>query len=317
MVRDELNIFVILAVYQPNMAFLERQIASVLAQRHCTVRICLIADGPMPQLAAIAELVGKDDRLSMTSFDKNRGPAEAFLGGLEHALSLPHDASDRWFAFCDQDDVWHPEKLGVSLQRLTQSQAACVHGDARLVDANLNLIAPSLFDAEKRDRDPSLITLFFRNNATGMTMLFGEALARQVAGLRHLRPSLWLHDHFTAFIAATGRGLAFEHHALVDYVQHGGNAVGAGRVRFTWPRFAAFNPHGETARAIGSSAALIRALLADAADPMPARADLERLHRLLTRRGVWAAFETLRILSTINGIPRRMLVRLLWLKLAG
>lgn len=308
------TIFVILAVYRPDMAFLERQITSVLDQHGCNVRICLIADGPMPQLAVIGKSVEQDDRLSLTVFAENRGPAETFLGGLDHALSQPHDhAQERWFAFCDQDDVWHPDKLATSFQRLTQSQAACVHSDARLVDADLNLIAPSMFEEEAREHYPSLTARFFRNNATGMTMLFDEALARQVAGLRHLRPSLWLHDHFTAFIAAAGRGLAFEERALVDYVQHGGNAVGAGRIRFTWPRFAALNPQGEAARELGSGAELIRALLADAAGT---RAELERLHRLLTRRGLPAAFEALRILSTINDVPRRMLVRLLWSKLA-
>jgi len=318
MTGAEPEISVILAVFRPDMAFLEQQIASVLDQHGCTVRIFLFADGPMPQMAAIAALVGKDARLSLIARPANRGPAETFLGGLDHALSLPKDgAGDRWFAFCDQDDIWQQNKLAISHQRIVQSQAACIHSDARLVDADLNLIAPSMFDAERRERNPSLIARFFRNSATGMTMLFDEKLAQQLTGLRHLRPSMWLHDHFTAFLAAAGRGLDFEDSALVDYVQHGGNAVGAGRAGFTWPKFAALNPQGETAQQICSGAELIRTLLAGETAAASTRIELERLHGVLTERGVPAAFETLRIAGTTNSVPRRMLARLLWSKLVG
>jgi glycosyltransferase involved in cell wall biosynthesis len=176
---------VVMAIYRPNMAALERQVASVLAQQGCRVRLHLFADGPMPELADVARLAQRDDRICLTAFPQNRGAAATFCEGLAAVAAMPGEG--RCFAFCDQDDVWHTDKLARSLARLSAQGADGVHGDVRVVDAAGTVIAPSAFALEGRVPTGDPAALFFRNNATGMTMLLGEALARRVA--RALRSS--------------------------------------------------------------------------------------------------------------------------------
>ena len=216
---------VAMAVYKPDMAALRRQVASILDQQGCAVRLTLFADGPMPQLPALEALVGEDERLALVAFPENRGAAATFMEGLAHLAAQP-DAPGH-FAFADQDDVWDADKLALSLERLAATGADAVHADCRVAGPTLEPIAPSVFALERRNLTPSLTELFFRNNATGMTMVMDAALARQAAALRHLRPQGWLHDHLVAVLAAAGRGLAVLDRPVVSYIQHGANEVGA------------------------------------------------------------------------------------------
>jgi hypothetical protein len=314
MTRTMPEIHVVLAVFKPDMSALERQIGSVLAQQGCAVHVHLFADGPMPQLPQIEALAGRHAAMSLTLFPENRGPAATFLEGLAHVLAKAGNApGPRWFAFCDQDDVWTADKLAASHVRLEQASAACVHADARVTDTSQNVIAPSLFALEQRKHSPSLAALFFRNTATGMTMLFTEALARQVTAHRHLRPARWLHDHFTAFIAACGNGLAYEDRALADYVQHEGNLVGAGGVRSRQPRGGFLGSDSGAAQLLASGDLLVQALLEDRSTPAHKRPEIARLHKLLTERGV---SELWRALRAQTNIPRALLARLFWSKLS-
>ena len=312
------RIEVILAVHHPDMPALERQIGSVLAQEECTLRLHLFADGPMSQLEQIAALVGRHAEVSLNTFAENRGPAITFLEGLAYVLAHPEKhAGEGWFAFCDQDDVWHPRKLAASFARLQASGAACVHTDTRVTDAGRNIIAPSLFALERREVDPTLLDLFFRNNATGMTMLLDASLAKQVTASRHLRPHRWLHDQFTAFLASAGRGLVFCGEPLADYVQHGGNMVGAGPTGIHWPRGRFLDHDGDAAQLQRSGGRLVRELLAGAKLDEAARSDLEQLRDLLEASGVKSMPRALRTLYRARGVPRGIAARLLWSKLAG
>ena len=312
------QIDVVLAVHQPDMTALERQIDSVLAQEGCTVRLHLFTDGPMPQLEQIEALAGRLPEVTLNTFAENRGPATTFLEGLAHVLDHPGEhADERWFAFCDQDDVWHPRKLAASFARLQASGAACVHTDTRVTGADGNIIAASLFALERREVEPALLDLFFRNNATGMTMLFGASLAKQAAAMRHLRPHRWLHDQFTAFLAVAGRGLVFCDEPLADYVQHGGNMVGAGQPGIHWPRARFLDQHGDAAQLQRTGSRLVRELLAGAELGEAARSDLEQLRELLEARGVKSVPQALRTLYRARGVPRGIAARLLWSKLAG
>jgi len=312
------RIDVVLAVHQPDMTALERQIDSVIAQEGCTVRLHLFADGPMPQLEQIEALAGRLTDVTLNTFAENRGPATTFLEGLAQVLEYRAEHADqRWFAFCDQDDVWHPRKLAASFARLQGSGAACVHTDTRVTDADGNITAPSLFALERREADPALLDLFFRNNATGMTMLFGAPLANQAAAMRHLRPHRWLHDQFTAFLAAAGRGLVFCDEPLADYVQHGGNMVGAGPPGVHWPRGRFLDRHGDAAQLQRGGSILVRELLVSADLDEAARSDLEQLRDLLEARGVKSVPQALRTLYRARGVPRGIAARLLWSKLAG
>jgi hypothetical protein len=146
--------------------------------------------------------------------------------------------------------------------------------------------------------------------------VLSEALAARIAAHRALRPRLWLHDHFAAFLAATGKGLAFEPEPLADYVQHGGNAVGAGRRLWRWPVGDVFRADGAAARMRADAGLLLPALMADPGVSDSGRAAVERLHAMLCGHGLASLPATLAALARLPVVPRWMLAGIVWGRIA-
>ena len=223
---------VVLAAYHPPMDLLKKQVATILAQEKVSVRLWILADGPMPQLPELRNLAAGDDRIILVEQPNNLGSTETFLAGVESLCT------DEWFtknqallAFADQDDEWDPDRISATAENILSGMSDGVHSDARLINVDGQSIYPSLFVYGAKKRDPTIVELVFRNNATGMAMTLSHEAARELAALRIVRPSDWIHDHLAAFVAATGKGLTFVERPLVSYRQHGENQIGAGTYR--------------------------------------------------------------------------------------
>jgi glycosyltransferase involved in cell wall biosynthesis len=156
--------------------------------------------------------------------------------------------SGEFVALCDQDDVWHPQKLERMLRTFDSSPALqLLHTDARMVDEDGRPNGSTLFETlrvseTERARvhaGDAIGVLLRRNVVTGATTVMRRDLARRAMPF----PSAWVHDEWLAmFAAATGRIDLLEE-PLIDYRQHGGNQIGAsaltgrGRIsRLTAPR---------------------------------------------------------------------------------
>lgn len=218
-----------MAVFGPRESHLREQLASLAAQTggipHLIAVIADTTSGPL--VAKLANAVG-------LSFELVEPQAEldcvrAFETGLTHAEKLTQTQTpEPLIALCDQDDIWHKNRLAEGMKTLAASGAVLVHSDARIVDDICCVRHPSLFDYEKRHRTPGLRGLLLRNTVTGMTTLMRPELLRislpfpQQAGI-HFYHDLWL-----ALVAhAFDGGIALIRKPLVDYRQHGDNAVGA------------------------------------------------------------------------------------------
>jgi glycosyltransferase involved in cell wall biosynthesis len=101
---------------------LQTTLRSVLAQQEVETEIVIVDDGSGPdQASAIAELGGESVRIIRN--ERSRGVASARNQGLD-AASTP------WVAFCDDDDLWAPDKLSLQLDAAIQAQAAWVYTGA-------------------------------------------------------------------------------------------------------------------------------------------------------------------------------------------
>ena len=225
---DDSKILVSLAVYQPNLEFLRAQLASLAAQTLPCTLVAVIADGTSHDTV---RGMATDLGLTCTLADPPAPPLDplrAFSFGLETALALSSAPQDL-FAFCDQDDVWHPTRLEAARARMIETGAKLVHGDARLVDGSGHLLHASMYAQEARMRNPTLKHLFYRNVITGMASLFDRDVAALMTPIPvPLRKGFFLHDHWLGFVGALWpNGLAHLETPLIDYRQHGGNVVGA------------------------------------------------------------------------------------------
>ena len=250
------RIAVLMAVYEPRLDWLEEQLRSLDRQTILDSPATAPAASDPPAQAAKepgtagrqntnaggcpVKLYIRDDASRRISADAIRACAGKTLRRLPFELAvnpenrgssavfqqLVAEAEGEWFAFCDQDDVWEPDKLEKELRLAEERNAALVCSDLRMIDAEGRVLADSITDLRPRHRfaEGSGLAgrLIYRNFATGCTILMRADLARQAVPFAESM----VHDHYLAFFSALRGDIASSPDALVRYRQHGDNQTG-------------------------------------------------------------------------------------------
>ncbi len=223
------RIHVVLAVYN-GAQFLAQQIDSILQQTGVEVRLYCRDDGSTDQSLAILDTFAyrEPERVMVL----NPGSQLGVVGNFETLLTVAVNTADvGYIALADQDDLWHPDKLQHSYQQLRQRerlnphQPILVHSDLRVIDSAGQLIAPSLRRYQRIPyRQQHFAHQLFRNTVTGCTVLMNAALVRKALPI----PSAAImHDWWLSLVASAFGQLGYIDRSLVDYRQHGANALGA------------------------------------------------------------------------------------------
>lgn len=225
-------IFIIMAVFRPEPDYLAAQIRSLADQTHTSRRlIAVIADTCSDALVSgLAEDAGLS--CSLVPCDVPLDSVRAFEAGLSEALRLITaeglNEDEILIALCDQDDIWHPDRLEKGMVALATSGADLVHSDARLVGPDgKTVLQRSMFAVERRKRDPGLRGLLYRNNITGMTILMRPRLVRLALPFPPQSGVHFYHDLWLGLLASATGGIHLIDAALVDYRQHDSNVMGA------------------------------------------------------------------------------------------
>jgi glycosyltransferase involved in cell wall biosynthesis len=203
--------------------FLAQQLESVAAQTHTNWRIWVSDDHSTDGTLKLLERYGRewgDQRISWV-----RGPGKGFVANFLGLACDPRIDSD-YFAFCDQDDLWDPDKLQVALAWVTSIPAhiPAVYGArTRLIDEYDREIGLSpLFS-----HPMSFANAIVQSVAGGNTMVFNHAARRL---LMEAGPDLDIQTHdWWLYILATGCGgqLHYDPVPKVGYRQHRKNLVGS------------------------------------------------------------------------------------------
>lgn len=134
--------------------------------------------------------------------------------------------------FCDQDDVWLPDKIEKTfhkmqaLESLHPSFPVVVHTDLEVVDESLCSIAPSMFEYQGLDKSiKSLLQILAKNSVTGCTMMMNR---QAITVSLPILPSAVMHDWWIAAMVIKHKGVVeFIDEPLIHYRQHSSNSVGA------------------------------------------------------------------------------------------
>lgn len=140
-------------------------------------------------------------------------------------------AENEYIMFADQDDVWKPDKIALTLKKMHEMEKQyrketplLVHTDLCVVDETLHTINQSIFAMQDMDyRRDKLNNLLVTNIVTGCTMLFNQSLLKM---LNEKPKTAVMHDLWIALVAAAFGEIGFVNKATILYRQHGTNVNG-------------------------------------------------------------------------------------------
>lgn len=226
-------LYILMSTYNGER-YLAEQLDSIIAQTYADWHLFIRDDGSKDGTKRIAEQYAlADQRITLCEDNENIGAMRSF----ERLLTQYGDAD--YFAFADQDDVWMPDKLILSLDAMRSAEKeypalpVVVHTDLQVVDSHLREIAPSFWDyggivPELLDDNIHFIAIC--NSLTGCAMIMNRA-ARQA--VLPFNPDVYMHDAWVALaVLHAGGKIIPVPQPTIQYRQHEDNVCGAQKYRF-------------------------------------------------------------------------------------
>ena len=215
---DRVNI--LLATYN-GAGFLPEQLQSIAAQTHRNWHLIASDDGSTDDTIALLEAFSAEHSATVV-----RGPQQGYVANFLSMLCRA-DAEADYAAFCDQDDVWHPDKLSRAIKTLQGVPAevpAMVGTRTCYINANGDKLGLSPLFA----KSPSFANALVQSLAGGNTMLFNRAAQQllQRAGIVDIP----IHDWWAyQLISGAGGWVIYDPEPSLLYRQHEKNIIGMHR----------------------------------------------------------------------------------------
>lgn len=224
------QIDILMAAYNGEK-YIAEQIDSILAQTFQDFRLIIRDDGSSDNTPAIIEDYAR----------KYPGKVEAVhddvmcRSATRNFFQLLTYARADYVMFSDQDDVWLPEKIQVTYERMRQTEAdnpgkpVLVFTGLEVVDAKLGSlnrfmamdIAPVRYDFRN---------VVYLNIATGCTQMLNRALYANMGGYVD---GIRLHDWWTTLYASAFGVVEHVPQVTMLYRQHGNNVIGTSTRKFS------------------------------------------------------------------------------------
>jgi glycosyltransferase involved in cell wall biosynthesis len=172
----------------------------------------------------------KNNQLNIHIVDSegNAGAANSFIKLLDYANDCQQYS---YFLFCDQDDIWHQDKIEVLVNTIKAEELnnpdlpILVHSDLSVVNDNGEKIFPSFWKFQHIDPDRNTTSrLLIQNTVTGCTAAINRALSNQI---KVDVECMIVHDWWIALVASAIGKIVPIHQQLIDYRQHEQNVIGA------------------------------------------------------------------------------------------
>ena len=289
-------------------AYIEEQLRSLLAQSVLPDEIIICDDASTDgTVELLKRLCREHPAIRLIENPTRLGYIENFY----QAISL---TTGDYVFLCDQDDIWHENKIERTLAVLKETGVDAVCTGSTLIDAEgrripnpkdyrINPLVKKLGPADGRRVPISFHRLIYGNISQGCTYCITARVRERYVALHSTR---LIHDHQLMFLASLMGGALYLHEELLDYRLHRGNALG----------FAAKKvKSGEPSTSATADAALADTTPADAtpADDIAADDHSAPRHRI-SRTPFMVSFLT--ELAGVVRVPHRAYYQLLyWLRI--
>lgn len=215
---------ILLAVYNGEK-YLKEQIESILSQTYKDVEIIIRDDGSTDGSLSIIDdycTLYPDKIISVKG-----NPTGSAKQNFAELLKI---CDSEYIMFCDQDDVWLPQKIEKTLCAVKSVEnggttPVLAHTDLKIADSNLKVISPSFFQFNcLKPNDITIPKLMVQNYITGCTVMINRAL-RNICG--DIPSECIMHDWWLGLVALIFGEVVCINEATALYRQHQENQVGA------------------------------------------------------------------------------------------
>jgi glycosyltransferase involved in cell wall biosynthesis len=218
------NIDILLSVYNGEK-YLKGQIDSILNQTNKSWGLIIRDDGSTDSsFDTIKNYSENDYRITLIQDTfGNLGPCQSFAELLEHS-------SAEYIMFCDQDDIWLPEKIDTllkeikSIEKIYPDEPILVASDLSLINMENQTIASSFWKYQKLNPDKGInFSLLVQNKFPGCSMIFNNKLKELATPIPE---KAMMHDWWVCLIGFAFGKIAKIDTPLVLYRQHESNTIG-------------------------------------------------------------------------------------------
>ncbi len=217
------KIAILLATYNPNIGWLTAQLQSLNAQSysHLTLYVCDDCSTTIT-LRELEEII----KNNVTAFPFTLFRNEKNVGSNKTFEFLTEKAEGDFFAYCDQDDVWLPEKLEKLIGIMQDENVTLACSDVIPIDAEGKKLADSIIELRPRQQFLSgeglASGLIYKNFVSGCTLLIRSDIAKLALPFA----TYLVHDHYLAIFSAMRGKIAVSDTPLIKYRLHGSNQTG-------------------------------------------------------------------------------------------
>ncbi|MDX1382156.1 MAG: glycosyltransferase family 2 protein [Thermoanaerobaculia bacterium] len=196
--------------------FLTPQLESLVAQDYPACVVHVRDDGSGDDTPRILdEFADRHPKVVVETGGGRRG----FVGSFLELLRLAPDGPGHLYAFCDQDDVWRPDKISRAVAAIGAGETAdtaLYFARVEVVDADLQPLTLSPLP-----RRPGFANAVVENVVTGCTAVLGRRLRELM--LEAPPESMLLHDWWAYLVGSAFGRLCYDPVPAVKHRQHGAN----------------------------------------------------------------------------------------------
>ncbi len=218
---------ILLATYNGEK-YIRQQLDSIIVQdyKHWVIRACDDASKDATYDILLEYKANYPDKFVVQKNEKGFGSAKL------NFMNLIQSSTSQYVMCCDQDDVWLPNKISLTLEEMKRNEGGgkpvLIHTDLKVVDQELNVLSESFFEYSKLKKDLRYNDLLIQNSVTGCTTMLNKELVLLLKREINV-DNILMHDWIAALVAAAMGKISFVDQPTMLYRQHSVNSVGAKR----------------------------------------------------------------------------------------
>ena len=214
---------VVMAVYNPDMIWLEQQLNSINDQTYKDIELIVCDDcsekNTFEQVQKLIEKTIISLTCTVIRNQENKGSNATFE-------ILTKNAGGEYIAYCDQDDIWEENKISTLLEEFNNTGVKMAYSDMSIINSEGRKIAESITKVRSRfsyyQGEELWKKILIRNFISGCCLMIRAETAKHAISFM---PGMQ-HDRWLAIYAAIEGEIAFVNKPLVRYRQHNNNQTG-------------------------------------------------------------------------------------------